>query len=403
MIELINFVLYNQDYDLPIGVLLCTVDFSKAFNRQNHMILITKLSDMGVPAWLLNLIMGFLSGRSMVVKYDGVTSSSKPLPGGTPQGTLLGLILFLVQMNSCVNDPVIPIGPTITNPKKRFQPNKFHAKYVDDLTIGEAFNMRDTLVADPTRALPDPYHARTGLKLCPNRSQVYADLNEIEKFAHENEMELNVGKTNFMVLNPSKNYDFLPEYVSCGTEIETVETMKLLGFVVSSNLSWRENTKSMTQKAYKRLWPIKRLKQRGAQIEDLIEVYTKQVRSVLEYGVPVWNSSITKDEEIESERIQKSFLHIVLGNDYDSYENALFVTELESLKARRLQLCYNFALKALKDDKHSHWFVQSDNSGPTTRRPKQKLKQPLFKLRRFQNSPIPYLTRLINTGLDICN
>ena len=85
MIELINFVLYNQDYDLPIGVLLCTVDFSKAFNRQNHMILITKLSDMGVPAWLLNLIMGFLSGRSMVVKYDGVTSSSKPLPGGTPK------------------------------------------------------------------------------------------------------------------------------------------------------------------------------------------------------------------------------------------------------------------------------------------------------------------------------
>ena len=101
--------------------------------------------------------------------------------------------------------------------------------------------------------------------------------------------------------------------------------------------------------------------------------------------------------------MQKSFLHIVLGNDYDSYENALLVTELESLKARRLQLCSNFALKALKDDKHSHWFVQSDNSGPKTRRPKQKLKQPLFKLRRFQNSPIPYLTRLINTGLDTYN
>ena len=84
LIELINFVLYNQDYDLPIGVLLCTVDFSKAFNRQNHMILITKLSDMGVPAWLLNLIMGFLSDRSMVVKYGGISSSSKPLPRGTP-------------------------------------------------------------------------------------------------------------------------------------------------------------------------------------------------------------------------------------------------------------------------------------------------------------------------------
>ena len=29
MIELINFILYNQDYNLPIAVLACTVDFSK--------------------------------------------------------------------------------------------------------------------------------------------------------------------------------------------------------------------------------------------------------------------------------------------------------------------------------------------------------------------------------------
>ena len=52
MIELIDFILYNQDYNLPIAVLACAIDFSKAFNRQSHNILITKLSDMGVPGWL---------------------------------------------------------------------------------------------------------------------------------------------------------------------------------------------------------------------------------------------------------------------------------------------------------------------------------------------------------------
>ena len=52
MIELIHFILYNQDYNLPIAVLACAIDFSKAFNRQNHNILVTKLSDMGVPGWL---------------------------------------------------------------------------------------------------------------------------------------------------------------------------------------------------------------------------------------------------------------------------------------------------------------------------------------------------------------
>ena len=51
MIELIKFILYNQDYDLPIGILASTVDFSKAFNRQNHNLLIIKLSEMGVPGY----------------------------------------------------------------------------------------------------------------------------------------------------------------------------------------------------------------------------------------------------------------------------------------------------------------------------------------------------------------
>ena len=95
MIELINFILYNQDYNLPIAILACAVDFSKAFNRQNHYILIKKLSDMGVPGWLLNLVMGFLTDREMFVRYKGETSNCKPLPGGGPQGTLLGLLLFL--------------------------------------------------------------------------------------------------------------------------------------------------------------------------------------------------------------------------------------------------------------------------------------------------------------------
>ena len=52
LIELVTFILYNPDYNHPITVLACTIDFSKAFDRQNHNILIIKLSDMGVLGWL---------------------------------------------------------------------------------------------------------------------------------------------------------------------------------------------------------------------------------------------------------------------------------------------------------------------------------------------------------------
>ena len=54
---------------------------------------------MGVPGWLLKLVISFLSDRSMRVKYKGKLSGFYPLPGGGPQGALLGLFLFLVLIN----------------------------------------------------------------------------------------------------------------------------------------------------------------------------------------------------------------------------------------------------------------------------------------------------------------
>ena len=55
LVEFINFILYNQDDKEPTAVLACLVNFPKAFNRQDHTILVTKHCDMGLPAWLLLL------------------------------------------------------------------------------------------------------------------------------------------------------------------------------------------------------------------------------------------------------------------------------------------------------------------------------------------------------------
>ena len=99
LIDLVNFILYNQDQEPTQAVLAAMVDFSKAFNRQNHSILVTILSDMDVPAWLLKIIIGFLTLRSLTVQYKGEESNRKMLPGGGPQGTFLGMFLFIILIN----------------------------------------------------------------------------------------------------------------------------------------------------------------------------------------------------------------------------------------------------------------------------------------------------------------
>ena len=94
----------------------------------------------------------------------------------------------------------------------------------------------------------------------------------------------------------------------------------------------------LVNKAYKKLWIIKRLKKNGASNDDLIDMYIKQVRSIIEFGVPVWNAGLTEAEVHEIERVHKSFLHILLGNNYISYDSALLVIGLECLSDRRTNL-----------------------------------------------------------------
>ena len=49
LIEIINFILYNQDLSKPLATILTAVDLKKGFNKLAHCKIVTKLSDMGAP------------------------------------------------------------------------------------------------------------------------------------------------------------------------------------------------------------------------------------------------------------------------------------------------------------------------------------------------------------------
>ena len=115
---------------------------------------------MGVPAWLLRLVISFLTERTMVVRYKGETSSVKRLPGGGPQGALLGLLLFLVLVNDVgFDNQSNQNGEVITCKRRVKEYNELHLKYVDDLILTEAISMKSQLNHLPdTRPQPDTYH-----------------------------------------------------------------------------------------------------------------------------------------------------------------------------------------------------------------------------------------------------
>ena len=151
----------------------------------------------------------------------------------------------------------------------------------------------------------------------------------------------------------------------------------------------------MVTKANKRLWMLRRLHALGADTDDMVDIYSTQIRSVLELAVPAWHGSISQGERLEIERVQKSAFYIILGDSYLSYRNAQKTLGLDSLESRRSQLCLRFGKKAEKHEKHKQWFKLNDQT-VNTRQQKMKYCDVKARLSRFKKSPISFLTNMLN-------
>ena len=75
--------------------------------RLNHKHLINILSKVGIRGITLSLFIDYLTNRKQRVKVDGVQSDSLIIKTGVPQGTIMGLILFLLYTNHLLNNKII--------------------------------------------------------------------------------------------------------------------------------------------------------------------------------------------------------------------------------------------------------------------------------------------------------
>lgn len=184
--------------------------------------------------------------------------------------------------------------------------------------------------------------------------------------------------------------------------LQVVESAKILGVQISSNLKWDIQVSEILKKANGRLYMLKLLKHFNLPRDDLVTIFSGFVRPLAEYAAPVWHPGLKSDECAALERIQKRACKIIMGKQYTTYDEALGVCDLYPLITRREQLCLNFFKSLMKSDKFSGWVPPTRGSvHKRNLRGANKLSTQKCNTTRCKNSPMVYMTDLWNNkGLE---
>ena len=94
--------------------LLELLNIFKAFDRVWHASLLHKHKSYGVSGQIFGLVSSFLSSflsnRGLPVVLDRKSSQEYPVNAGVPQGSILGLTLFLLYINDLPDDVICDIA-----------------------------------------------------------------------------------------------------------------------------------------------------------------------------------------------------------------------------------------------------------------------------------------------------
>ena len=75
---------------------------------------------MGCPGWLTKILVSYLSGRTLQIRWQDKISRKMPLNSRSGQGTILGLLFFVVIFNGAGPKPSLTqIGVSLTETRRR--------------------------------------------------------------------------------------------------------------------------------------------------------------------------------------------------------------------------------------------------------------------------------------------
>lgn len=292
LITFINFLSSSMDKRVQVDTIY--TDYSKAFDKINHNVLLRKLSNHGIHGDLLRWLSSYVTNRSQAVTVGGFSSIWKIITSGVPQGSILGPLLFTIYINDIVTC--------------------FHNAHIllfaDDMKIYLPISSPD----------------------CSKRLQ--EDLDRLTDYCFRNKLFINISKCCKVTFTRNR-VKILHDYTISGLLLTNKDYIRDLGVLLDSKLTFDKHVDSIVTKATKSLGFVLRTCKFFKNTKTYLILYNSHVRPHLEYCSQVWNPRyIVYVNRLE--RVQERFLKFLnfksfnVYNSYDEIENHFRITKLHN-------------------------------------------------------------------------
>lgn len=274
-------------------------DLSAAFDKMNHQIAVAKFDKLGMGNSMLLWLQSYLTGRNMSVKIGDHVSSPFKVWSGVPQGSHLGPFLFLLYMND-VN----------------FKLKCLKLSYADDLKLYWTIKQPEDAVF------------------------LQHELEAFAEWCQINRMSLNVSKCSVISFS-RKHAPFHFGYFLAGTQLERVSTVKDLGILLDSKMTFKDHVAYAVSKASSQLGFLFRYAKKFRDVYCLKALYCSIVRPTLEYSSIIWSpyyqNGIKRVEAIQRKFVRFALRHLRWRDPLNlpSYGSRCQLIKLESLVSRR--------------------------------------------------------------------
>jgi len=286
--EFIREAMCNNEFCVVIAV-----DFRKAFDTVPRHILLKKLKWYNIDP---DLIESILSERAQFVTINGVSSDLKYTDSGVPQGSSISNLLFSLMVNDLPN--IFKYCNTVI--------------FADDTTLlarGKISDLNDII------------------------NNINSDLEMLSVWLNENQMQVNVDKTEFMVCIKSAVAPPLSIELKLGNVLlRQVVKLKILGVYIDNKLSWDDHVNNISRKVAYSLSTVWNLKMCLSQSDRNLLV-SACILPIINYACPIWFAG-NKTHQTRIDKIYRNVARYVLcAKKYDSITEKMCCT-LKWLKCK---------------------------------------------------------------------